>query len=201
MQQPMKQIIEILNSVPKTNLNYAIAIYDRYSDKFADWVFENSEDWQKVFVLPYIIKQALSNTGDEISDNYFDKLEDFFKSNYQQDFLLKTDLFLQVMAEKTKKYFEIKWWNEVVKAGKYGELFGLVGDFEIKTDKTKNEIVLDIVNLYLSEYLKKVLFIRVFVIYDILLILDKKDYSPDVTDDFIFNAINTDLQKTFLQES
>jgi hypothetical protein len=111
---------------------------------------------------------------------------------------LKTDLFLQVMAEKTKRHFSVTDWAQVIKAGKYTELFWLVGEFDIKTDKTKTEIVQDIVNLYLSEYLKKVLFIRVFIIYDILLVLEKNDYSKDTKDEYIFEIVNKDLEKTFL---
>lgn len=200
MDTPMKQIIEVLNKVPKANLNYAMAIYDRYSKEYDDGVFENSE-WNKVFILPFIIQQSLGPIGQSIGEQYFDKLEEFFSNNYQQDFLLKTDLFLQVMAEKTRKYFSVTWGDEKMKAGKYTELFGIKWEFEIKNDgMSKTEFVMDMVNLFLSEYLKKILFIRVFIIYNIIVILENNDYSTELTDEYIFNLINNDLEKTFLNE-
>jgi glutamine phosphoribosylpyrophosphate amidotransferase len=60
MNQSMKQIIDVLNSVPKANLNFAMQVYDRYSVKFDDGIFENTDEG-KVFILPFIVKNSLGS--------------------------------------------------------------------------------------------------------------------------------------------
>lgn len=203
MEKKIKQLIEILNNTPKENLNLAMKIHRRYGETFDDWLYTSDKNGKKIFLVWKILKWSLPEISKDINEDYFKSLEKFFNDNYLNDknnFIFKIDLFLQMLKTKTKKDYSINDGDKIFKAWEYNNIFWLESNITLEIDKNKEEFTFDIINLFLSTYIKNTCYIRAYIIYTILIILEKNNYNPNLEESFIFSAINEDLKENLISK-